>query len=81
MVKTMMIKGNGRPRVKISADLVLNAYASYRSVAAAARSLNISSGTAWQRLKETGVTPLGMSRAEAGRLGGKCKAIEQAARG
>ena len=76
-----MIKGNGRPRVKISTDKVLNAYGECCSVRAAARSLNISSGTAWQRLKEAGVTPLGMSRSEAGRLGGKCKMIERATRG
>lgn len=72
------MKGIGRPRVEISTDKVLNAYGEYRSVRAAARSLNISSGTAWQRLKDVGITPLGISRAEAGRLGGKCKAIEQA---
>lgn len=75
-----MIKGIGRPRVEISTDLILNAFAEYRSVRAAAQSLNISSGTAWRRLKEARVVPLGLSRSEAGRLGGKCKAIEQLVR-
>ena len=70
----------GRPRVEISQDLVLNAYGEYHSVRAAARFLNISSGTAWQRLKEAGITPLGMSQSEAGKLGVKFKTIERVAK-
>ncbi len=81
MRKKGQAKGIGRRRVEISTELVLNAYGEYHSVSAAARSLNISSGTAWQRLKEAGVTPLGMSRSEAGRRGGKCKAIEASCHG
>ena len=73
--------GNGRPRVEITTELVLNAYGEYRSVRAAARSLNITPGTAWARLKEAGVTPLGMSHKEAGHLGAKCKMVERAAKG
>ena len=72
---------NGRPRAKITTDEVLNAYGEYRSVRAAARSLNITSGTAWARLKEAGVTPLGMTPSEAGKLGAKCRAIELSAAG
>ena len=74
-----MLNGKGRPRVKITTELVLNAYGEYRSVRAAARYLNITSGTAWARLKEAGVTPLGMSHKEAGQLGAKCKMIERGA--
>jgi len=68
-------KGIGRPRGSIAQDSVLNAYSTFRSVAAAARSLNISKGTCWQRLKEVGITPLGMSRSEAGQLGAKAKGL------
>ena len=73
--------GNGRPRIEITTDEVLNAYGEYRSVRAAARYLNITSGTAWARLKEAGVTPLGMSHKEAGQFGAKCKMIERVASG
>ncbi len=63
----------GRPKVFIAQDSVLNAYEQYSTVAAAARSLNISKGTCWQRLKEIGVAPLGMTPSEAGQLGAKIK--------
>ena len=74
------MNGIGRPAVKIGAEKILNAWARYHSIAAAAKTLNISKGTAWRRLKEAGVTPLGMSRAEAGQLGAKYKMMERAAR-
>jgi len=65
----------GRPRVEIAPELVLNAWGECRSVRAAAKILNITTGTAWARLKELGVTPLGMSRSEAGKLGQKMRQI------
>jgi hypothetical protein len=67
----------GRRRVGISAESVLNAYNAYHSIRAAARKLNITSGTAWARLKEVGITPLGMSRSEAGRLGIKVRTLNK----
>ena len=72
------MNSNGRPRHQIGVDSVLNAYGEYHSVRAAARKLNITPGTAWARLKEAGVTPLGMTPREAGQLGAKCKMIEKA---
>ena len=67
----------GRPRADVSPVEVLNAYGEYRSIRAAARSLNITSGTAWARLKQLGLTPLGMSPSEAGKLGQKIRRLNQ----
>lgn len=70
-------KAIGRPRVTITPEIVLNAYASYHSIRHAARSLGITSGVAFARLKEAGVCPLGMTPKEAGQLGQKCRKINQ----
>lgn len=75
MVEQKVMNTKGRPRVNIAPETVLSAYGGFRSIRGAAKSLNITSGTAWRRLRELGVTPLGMSRSEAGKLGAKCKAI------
>lgn len=67
----------GRPRVAIAPEVVLNVYGQYRSINAAARILGITTGTCWARLKEAGITPLGMTPSQAGRFGWKCKQIER----
>lgn len=80
MVATKAINRNGRPRVNIGAELVLNAWGEYHSIRGAARSLGITPGVAFSRLKELGICPLGLTPREAGQLGAKCKAIEKVAR-
>ena len=77
MVEQKVINRIGRPRVAIAPEVVLNAYAQYRSIAVAAKSLSITPGTAFARLKELGVTPLGMSRSEAGKLGAKVRLLNR----
>lgn len=73
-------KAIGRPRVAIAPEVVLNVYGQYRSINAAARILGISTGTAFARLKELGVCPLGMTPSQAGKFGWKCRQIEGAMR-
>jgi len=77
MVEQKIINRKGRPRVNIAPETVLNAWGQYRSIRAVAKSLNITSGTAWRRLKEIGVTPLGLSRSEAGQLGAKVRQLNR----
>lgn len=45
------VDGIGRPRINIAPDSVLNAFEQHRSVAAAARSLNISKGNRLGQVK------------------------------
>lgn len=73
MVEQKVMNRKGRPRVEVTPKIVLNAWGEYHSIRAAAKSLNITSGVAFARLKEAGVCPLGMSPAEAGKLGSMIK--------